>query len=101
MKPHLLKVVTHSSQSFNVRQDDKPNINNRWHYHTELELIYIHKGSGTQFIGDNISRFTAGDVVLVGSNLPHFWRFDDENETTQKGPYSTVVHFMDSFWGEN
>ena len=30
-----------------------------------------------QFIGDNIKRFKAGDVVMVGSNLPHYWRFDE------------------------
>lgn len=77
MKPQLLKVSTTPVHSFSARQDNLPYINNRWHYHPEVELIHFKKGSGTQFIGDSIKRFQSGDVVLVGSNLPHYWRFDD------------------------
>jgi mannose-6-phosphate isomerase-like protein (cupin superfamily) len=76
MRPQLLKVLKGPDRSFSVRRDLFP-INNRWHYHSEVELIHIKKGEGTQFIGDCIKRFKSGDVVLVGSNLPHYWRFDD------------------------
>jgi AraC-like DNA-binding protein len=102
VKPHLLKVINEVRYSFNARQDKRTNINNRWHYHPEIELIHFHKGSGTQFVGDNIKRFAPGDMVLVGSNLPHYWKYD-ENEpfTTNSQPYSTVIHFFDNFWGEN
>jgi len=54
-----------------------PDVNNRWHYHPEIELVYFKKGTGTQFIGDSISLFLTGDIVLVGPNLPHYWQFDD------------------------
>ncbi len=102
MKPELLKVTGEVTHSFCAMQHKKPNINNRWHYHPEIELIYFHKGSGTQFVGDNISRFRKGDMVLVGSNLPHYWRYDDEHQcTSNEKPYSTVVHFFDNFWGDN
>ena len=77
MRPQLLKVSKEPQHSFSVRQDLVPYINNRWHYHAEIELIHFKKGEGTQFIGDSIKQFKAGDVVLVGSNLPHYWRFDD------------------------
>jgi len=72
MKPHHLTIASGLAQSFSARRDVAPDINNRWHYHDELELIYIKNGSGTQFIGDSIRNFNDGDVVLVGSNLPHF-----------------------------
>ncbi len=101
MTPQLLKVPTAPSYSFSVRLDKVQNLNNRWHYHPEIELIHFHRGSGTQFIGDNIKRFSAGDIVLVGSNLPHYWRDDDEGKY-QSGsgiPYSTVIHFSEDFWG--
>ncbi len=73
MKPELLKVEASSVHSFSSRQDLVPNINNRLHYHPQLELIHFVEGKGTQFIGDSIKRFNSGDLVLVGSNLPHYW----------------------------
>jgi AraC-like DNA-binding protein len=101
VKPRLLKVQTAAIHSFNVRLDRVKNLNNRWHYHPELELIHFHRGAGTQFVGDSIKRFEKEDIVLVGSNLPHFWR-DDETSSPDVGealPYSTVVHFSEHFWG--
>jgi AraC-like DNA-binding protein len=102
MKPQLLKVSPGPAHSFSVRQDRVPYINNCWHYHAEVELIHFHKGSGTQFVGDHIKRFNAGDIVLVGANLPHYWRYDDIyfQDTTQATAYSTVVHFCENFWGD-
>lgn len=102
MRPQLLKVSKGPDRSFSVRQDLVPHINNRWHYHSEVELIHFKKGEGTQFIGDNIKRFKDGDVVLVGSNLPHYWRFDDMyfEEHTKARADIRVAHFEENFWGE-
>ncbi|BAV05860.1 AraC-type DNA-binding protein [Filimonas lacunae] len=102
MRPQLLKVPKGLPQhSFSVRRDIVPDMNNRWHYHPELELVHFKKGSGTQFIGDSITRFKAGDVVLIGAHLPHYWRFDDEyfEETPKIHPDSRVAHFREDFWG--
>ncbi|PWK79637.1 AraC-like DNA-binding protein [Mucilaginibacter oryzae] len=103
MKPLLLKVSADPAHSFSVRHDVQPDINNRWHCHPELELIYFIKGSGTQFIGDSIKQFQPGDMVLVGSNLPHYWRFDDvyfgDGVETQSAD-TIVVHFNENFWGD-
>lgn len=102
MKPQLLKVPNVQAYSFSTRQDKMANINNRWHYHPEIELVHFHKGSGTQFVGDHIKRFFPDDIVLVGSNLPHYWRFDTDVDCSEASftPVSTVVHFMPDFWGQ-
>src|SRR5215212_11291347 len=102
MRPYLLKVSKGPDSSFSVRRDLVPHVNNRWHYHTEVELIHFKKGEGTQFIGDNIKRFKAGDVVLVGANLPHYWRFDDSffEENSKAHADVRVSHFNENFWGE-
>ena len=101
MRPQLLKVSKGPGHSFSVRKDLVPHVNNRWHYHTEVELIHFKKGEGTQFIGDSIKRFRAGDVVLVGSNLPHYWRFDDVYFEGNAKPFADVrvCHFNENFWG--
>lgn len=101
MRPQLLKVSKGPDRSFSVRQDLVPHVNNRWHYHQEVELIHFKKGEGTQFIGDSIRRFKAGDVVLVGANLPHYWRFDELYfETGSRAQADVrVAHFNEAFWG--
>lgn len=103
MKPQLLKMSTAPTQSFSVRQDFVPYINNRWHYHAEVELIHFYKGKGTQFIGDQINHFHSGDIVLVGSQLPHYWRFDEHyfNEDNQDNADVRVAHFNENFWGKD
>jgi AraC-like DNA-binding protein len=102
MKPQLLKVSAGASSSFSMRQDRIPNVNNRWHYHPEVELIYFKEGQGKQFIGDNINTFQSGDVILVGANLPHYWTFDDKYFNSKLvEPNVFVIHFCDNFWGKD
>lgn len=103
MKPQLLKIAKGLDKSFSIRRDQVPYINNRWHFHSEVELIHFKVGEGTQFIGDNIKRFKDGDVVLIGSNLPHYMRFDDkffEDEACESADVS-VCHFSENFLGDN
>ncbi|OKS86311.1 AraC family transcriptional regulator [Mucilaginibacter polytrichastri] len=104
MKPQLLKVSKDFVHSFSARRDTTPDINNRWHYHPEIELIYLKKGHGTQFLGDSITPFLDGDLILIGSNLPHYWQFDEAyfeaSATKQKlSADVVVVHFDQNFWG--
>lgn len=102
MKPHLLKVSTGPSQSFSIRQDTVPHLNNLWHYHQEVELIHINQGAGMQFVGNSIHRFSAGNLLLIGSNLSHYWRFDDAyfGEKPKVTADIRVAHFCANVWGE-
>lgn len=45
-----------------------------WHFHPQYELTYILGSSGIRYVGDNMGSFEYGDLVLVGSNLPHCWK---------------------------
>ncbi|HLT07304.1 MAG TPA: AraC family transcriptional regulator [Cyclobacteriaceae bacterium] len=73
MKPHFHKVPITQETSFSIRHDIVPNFGTLWHYHPELELHYTIKGEGVKFIGDNVSNFSGGDMILLGENLPHTW----------------------------
>lgn len=72
-----------------------------WHYHPELELMAVFEGTGSVFVGDYISKFEPGTLVLIGKNLPHLW----QNDKTYfaKGSRLTVnaktIHFNENFAG--
>ena len=102
MKPHLLKVSLEPESSFNIRQNKGPNFYNQWHFHPEIELIYIHKGRGTRFIGNNVSRFESKELMLIGSNLDHMWRCDPEYflKGSKLTAEVTVIYFHREFLGD-
>jgi AraC-like DNA-binding protein len=102
VKPQLLKVPKGLQKSFSIRRDVVLYFYNRWHYHPELELIHIEQGSGTQFVGDNIRSFQSGDLLLIGPNLPHYWRCDEKYFQRESKLYAqaTVVHFSEDIFGK-
>ncbi len=48
----------------------------RWNYHPEYEIHLIQHGSGRFVVGDCIDAFGAGQLTLIGSDLPHNWISD-------------------------
>jgi AraC-like DNA-binding protein/mannose-6-phosphate isomerase-like protein (cupin superfamily) len=48
----------------------------RWNHHPEYEVHLITAGTGWYVVGDRIDVFAAGQLVLVGSNVPHHWISD-------------------------
>ena len=41
------------------------------HKHVEYEIMLFTQGSGKQFVGEGVSDYKAGDIALIGSNVPH------------------------------
>lgn len=66
-----------------------------FHAHPELELIYILEGYGRRVIGDTIEPFEAGDMVFIGSNVPHVWLSDEAfyKENTKLHSRLVVAYF--------
>lgn len=74
-----------SNSYINFYKEDLPHFIVPWHYHPEIEIMYILEGTGTRFVGDHIGRYQEGDVCMVGPKLPHEWRNDDEFFTQGAG----------------
>jgi len=102
MKPILLKITSGPAISFSARTDSKSYQNNNWHYHPEFELIHVVKGAGTLFAGDGVHYFKPGDLVFIGSYLPHYWKFDSKYTTVPpEKSYIELTQFREDFWGKS
>ena len=72
-----------------------------WHYHPEYELVLITEGSGKRMVGDSVGRFKDGDLVFLGSYLPHEWKCD-KKYFAKDGSFlgeGLVVQFLPDFLG--
>jgi len=73
-KPSLqqLSPNTEATIHFKSFEGEEVNVFKFWHYHRELEILYINKGSGKRYIGSHISYFKGGELILIGPMLPHY-----------------------------
>lgn len=103
MKPHFHKVPSTSDTSFTIRYDKRPNFGTLWHFHPELELHYIIQGEGTQYIGDTVSSFSSGDLILLGENLPHTWRCSEKyfKGNSEQEVEAFVLQFLPTCFGKD
>lgn len=82
------------ASSFYARQIVVPAFEFKWHFHPEFELTYILKGRGYRIVGNSHEDFSAGDFVLLGSNLPHtWWGKSDDDEPSE----AIVIQFSTEF----
>jgi AraC-like DNA-binding protein/mannose-6-phosphate isomerase-like protein (cupin superfamily) len=58
-------------RSFLWRLDDYPWRRSVWNYHPEVEIHFMRHSTGLAYVGDNITEFHPGQLVLIGANLPH------------------------------
>lgn len=67
-----------------------------FHAHPELELVFVLEGFGKRIIGNKIEPFESGDMVFIGSNVPHLWLSDpvfyEENSTLQSKVIVTYIN---------
>jgi AraC-like DNA-binding protein len=102
MKAILQKVPVFADASFAVREFRSAYFDAPWHFHPEHELVLIVKGEGKRFVGDCVTNFGPGDLVLLGANLPHWYR--SEAAYYQHNPgleaVSVVVQFTREFLGK-
>jgi len=73
-KPSLQQLSPNTEATIHFKSFDSEEVNvfKFWHYHREVELLYINKGSGKRYIGSHISYFKGGELILIGPMLPHY-----------------------------
>ncbi|MGQ1945769.1 AraC family transcriptional regulator [Geofilum sp. OHC36d9] len=93
------QVVIPGGSPIRVKWNDFPHFTFPWHFHSEYEIVYILKSHGTRFIADSLAPFEEGDLVLVGSQVPHYWKNDKAfyDESTALRVNAIVVQFSGDF----
>lgn len=101
MKAVHLKVPAYSKFYIDARREQVSYFANPWHFHDELEITFVIKSEGTKFIGDHISEFKPGEIILLGSRLPHYWRNHSSyyQNTADKGAEAIIIRFNQDYAG--
>lgn len=97
-KPTLEKINTGPDSSVFIHQcSERRSSPPFWHFHPELELIYVDKGEGRRHIGNHLSYFHNSQLLLIGANLPHSGFSDKFSRSGSE----TCIQFMEGFLGED
>jgi hypothetical protein len=93
------QVLLPGNSPIRVKWNDFPHFTFPWHFHDEMEIVYVLKSQGTRFIADSMERFAEGDLVLVGSQVPHYWKNHQEYYRDDSGlrVNAVVVQFSKDF----
>jgi AraC-like DNA-binding protein len=103
VKPDLKHLSFAARESFLVRSVDEPYYPTWWHFHPEYELVLVTESTGKRVIGDTVSAFNPGDLVLLGPNLPHLYQNDIayyDNSSALRAK-SIIVQFSEKTFGLN
>jgi len=70
------------------------------HQHEEIQLSIIVEGEGTLIVGDTINYYKQGDVLVIGSNLPHVFKsnFKSGEKSHMLSLFFTKSSFGDHFF---
>jgi AraC-like DNA-binding protein len=103
MKPIFEKINKLEDQSFYLEEVNRSYFIDLWHFHPEIEILYVQEGYGTRYVGDSICSFYPGDLVIIGSNTPHVWTsgsdfLNPENNLTSR---AICIQFVEDFLGKS
>ena len=82
-----------------IYQEDYANVfYDKYHQHEEIQLSFIAQGAGTLVVGDTVNDYKAGDILVIGSYVPHVFRSDI---TTTKASLMLSLFFTKESFGES
>jgi len=77
MKIEKTKITSYLNSYISVISREEPFFQSPFHSHPELELVYIKESYGKRIVGNSVEPFVSGDMVFLGSDIPHVWLNDE------------------------
>ena len=93
------KIFVSHEHSFITRKMWMDPNSHKIHSHKNFELNYILSGSGKRIVGNSISSYSEGDLVLLGPDIPHCWNVLETSENNP--PECIVTHFYENIITSN
>lgn len=100
MKPIFQKLTTAPDEGFAFKEIRGRGFDCPWHFHSECELILVLAGGGFRMLGDHLAALRPGDLVLVGPNLPHLYRNDEDAPGGAPPVHALLIQFEADCLGE-
>mgnify|MGYP000216616752 FL=1 len=100
MKVLPFKIPKSKDVALIYQEDEGEIFYDKLHQHEEIQLCAIVKGEGSLVIGDSINEYKIGDILIIGSNLPHVFKSDTSNFETSlmKTLFFTKTSFGEEFF---
>ncbi|MBF4985218.1 hypothetical protein FNJ87_13065 [Nonlabens mediterrranea] len=97
-KPTLKKVNPDFGNSIYVQKSttERSELKPFWHFHPEIELVFVDEGQGKRHIGNHMSYYNDSQLLLIGSMLPHIGYTDRPNHGSE-----LLVQFLPNFLGDS
>jgi len=101
MKIEKTKITSYLNSYISVISREESFFQSPFHSHPELELVYIKESYGKRIVGNSVEQFVSGDMVFLGSDIPHVWLNDEiyyKGINTLKAQ-AIVVYFNKDIFG--
>ncbi|OOG75542.1 hypothetical protein B0E44_04375 [Flavobacterium sp. A45] len=101
MKIEKTKISSYLNSYISVISREESFFQSPFHSHPELELVYIKESYGKRIVGNSVEQFVSGDMVFLGSDIPHVWLNDEiyyKGINTLKAE-AIVVYFNKDIFG--
>jgi AraC-like DNA-binding protein len=101
MKLEQTKIASYLNTKVSVLNRIEPFFQAPFHSHPELELVYVKESFGKRIIGNSVMPFEPGDMVFLGSDIPHVWLNDEKyyQGIEDLKANSIVVYFHKDIFG--
>ena len=77
MKVFPFRIPKPDSDAIIYQEDREYVFYNKYHEHEEIQISCIIEGEGTLIVGETVNNYKKGDVIIIGSHIPHVFKSEE------------------------